>query len=201
MDISVAELRQKMADHLEKVSQGEVFYITSYGRRIAVLSPYVQYENKNVVQEEKDVQHLSDKEQKFQELKEQIETVNIPTSLREDHLQDALNNPPEVTATRTDEVFVGTCDICGSPSKELWEHEEDGVERSVCRNCFAVRMPEKVPAQFEAFLRTRRKVQWTNEIETGNGKLSFTMRAPATFKDFNPLPKPVKKEKKKPSHA
>lgn len=107
--------------------------------------------------------------------------------------KDLKENFPEDIIDVSDPV--GTCDICHNLSKELWEHEEEGIERNVCRNCFAVRFDTL--DKLEKFLSTKKRVQWTNEYELEKkGKLSITMRSPAKFSDFNPIPKPVKKEKK-----
>lgn len=181
MDVDVAMLRQKLADFIKSASEGETVFITRYGKRIAKICPCVVQDE--AVQDLKDVQHLSDKAQKFQELKVELEDRFKPSG--------EISGPdPELQSC---ELWVGACDICHYGVKELWEHEEEGVERNVCRNCFAVRMPEKTPAQFEAFLRTRGKVA-RDSIEPRGVKFT-PLHSEATFINFNPIPKPVKKSK------
>jgi hypothetical protein len=88
--------------------------------------------------------------------------------------------------------IVGPCDICSQPSKELWEHEEEGIERNVCRDCFAVRFDTL--DKLERFLKTKRMLLLGPSFDGGKTR-SIWMKE-ADFSDFNPIPKPVKKEKK-----
>lgn len=157
---------------------------------------------------------LSDKAQKFQELKAKIEEASPGTEVLEvdDDMQKDMDEIGAIlkrelanegfgkSAIELDKEilnengFVGICDICGNPSQELWEHEEEGVERNVCRNCFAVIGHWETADKFEAFLRTKRKVS----PDIGRAvDVPLVIHKVATFTNFNPIPKPLKKEKKK----
>ncbi len=90
------------------------------------------------------------------------------------------------------EEFVGTCDICSNPSKELWEHEEEGIERNVCRECLR-QASWGTPAQFERMMERKKKLGF---IQDNFQQKKIPVKFHPTFKpEFNPIPKPVKKEK------
>lgn len=94
--------------------------------------------------------------------------------------------------------IVGTCDICHTPSKELWEHEEEpGQELKVCQRCFSNSGRFKTHRDLEHFLLCKNKVGETfPEDIPVVGLQRMELKPPAKFVGFNPIPKPLKKIKK-----
>lgn len=91
---------------------------------------------------------------------------------------------------------IGLCDVCGFPAQELWEHEEEGVERNVCRNCFqknAFTLGITREEDFESFLGTKKGVYIYREISSPE---PVVLHKTAEFSAAaRPTPKPVKKNK------
>jgi hypothetical protein len=116
--------------------------------------------------------------------------------------QDSTDNAEiNIKPEFINEGFVGDCDICGHISKELWEHEELGdqgfMEKNVCKTCLRSRFVSapfgSFDDEFEKFLSKKRKLV----PNLGRSpKILVRVIPAAKFNDFNPIPKPVKKEKK-----
>lgn len=142
--------------------------------------------------EPKEFVNKSEKEEKFQELKERIEvhakwTSGVMSKLDEEILADI--SPTDTSA------ITAECQRCKNFTPDLWTLWEDGKEYDVCRNCIAVNFPSR--SHLEAYLRTLVKVQMLPK----SGE-TITVRSarciPNSFShEFNPLPKPVKEKKKK----
>lgn len=182
-------IQLKQRDFMAKFGQYKDQEVEILGRHDKRLGRYTP---DHLLSNQEEFAQQSDKEQKFQELKKEVESEKL------DNFSSATQDS---VVHNSFEEIVGTCDICHNPSKELWEHEEEGIDRNVCRTCFRVNFTanakEPFDEQFEKFLRAKKKVDIY-----GRGTDDLVLRplpllkSSAKFTDFTPVPKPVKKTKK-----
>lgn len=147
---------------------------------------------------------LSDKKEIADKIVEEVlskdstdnaEVSDIPVTPK---IQEGLNRIARTLDKIYPEEIVGTCDICHTPSKELWEHEEEGIERNVCFGCFMTVFkgqasnPKPYRTQLKEFLLTKKKVESVYNVGRA---VEVPLKASAQFSDFNPIPKPPKKKK------
>jgi len=174
MKITTRELRENLASYLMAVQDGEVFVVMKHGKEIAKLMPCVHNEEVRTQPETESVhiRPLVDKKAIADEIVREVE--NRPT--------------PQTEVPLTQE-----CDRCNILREKLWELYYEGEALAICKECFGGMIP---PHKLEAYLKTLQRVEIIPNSHLFPPS-SFDMKPRGSFDDFTPMPKPVKKKKKK----